>query len=136
MKTTLFFFIGIIIFTTSCSTYTMPIESLTEQLKSSTPKQVSVRGFVSGTYLSNGIEEISCLKGAGKATLTNSPSIEMRITTTRKKWYGYFDTIMLEGDNIAFSRSRIFEHIDARVPIVDIVKIEIQDGKKRIRYVD
>jgi hypothetical protein len=88
-------------------------------------------------YLANPINEIACTDKSGNISwLTNSPSIEMRITTaTGKKPIFYFDRVYLTDSTLTGVQSRFISSINKTIKLKDIKKIEIQDGRKNFHYV-
>ena len=126
---------------TSCKTYYISTSSLKEQFKNidSTKFQlVNVRGPMSEayTYLANPIKEIKCVdKQNNLVELINSPSIETRITESNgEKTIFYFDRIYLDDSLLYGVRSRFIPSFDKTIPLENIVKIEVQDGKKNLKY--
>jgi hypothetical protein len=100
---------------------------------------VVVRGPVGEryNYLANPIRTINCVdKQNNPASLNNSPSIEMRVTdTNNKKTIFYFDRIFVNKTYLYGVQSRFISSITKIVPIKDITKIEVQDGKKNFKYI-
>ena len=126
---------------TSCKTYYIPTSSLIEQFKdidSSDFKTVWVVGPTTDSYLylANPIENIKCVdKNNNPIELKNSPSIEMRVTQNNgKKTIFYFDRIYLDDSLLYGIRSRFIPSFDKSIPLENIVKIEVQDGKKDFKY--
>src|SRR5688500_9059986 len=84
-------FISILALATSCTTYYLTTDSLRKQFSdvdSTKLRTVSVRGPFGEryNYLANPIAEIECIdKNGNQKQLTNSPSIEMKITETSGK---------------------------------------------------
>jgi hypothetical protein len=134
--------IGIFIFLTSCTTYTIPIDSFRSQMveaNSKTMKSVQAVNplpFANTTYSSNNVQKLIVWDKKGiKTYLKNSPSIEMRVTHRNgKKFNYYFDTVILENDSIKGHRSRFFKKLTRSIPLDSIRKIEIQDGGKNYSY--
>jgi hypothetical protein len=100
---------------------------------------VTVRGPIGEryNYLANPINEIECSdKNGNPSRLTNSPSIEMRVTETNgKKTIFYFDRIFVTDSTLTGIQSRFISSINKTIKLKDIKKIEIQDGKKNFVYV-
>jgi len=138
----LFRFFVILILFVSCKTYTISKESLTEQLSGVDKEkmnEVEVSNpllFGNIRYSANNIQEIIVLdKEGNQFFLKNSPSLEMRVTQKNgKKNVLYFDTVVIEGEILKGSRSRFSQALTIEIPIVDILKIEIQDGRKNFKY--
>jgi hypothetical protein len=100
---------------------------------------VVIRGPVGEryNYLANPIRTINCVdKQNNPSSLNNSPSIEMRVTdTNNKKTIFYFDRIFVNKTYLYGVQSRFISSITKTVPIKDITKIEVQDGKKNFKYI-
>lgn len=131
----------LIVLLTSCTTYLIPKSSLVEQLAPIDSSQLvnkKVFGPVTGQYqyLANPITTIYCEDRNGEPqTLTNSPSIEMRVTeTNNKKTIFYFDRTLIVDGQLVGVRSRFAPFVDKQIDLEDIQLIEIQDGKKNFRY--
>lgn len=131
----------LVVLLTSCTTYLIPKSSLVEQLAPIDSTQLvnkNVYGPVAGQYqyLANPITTILCEDKNGESrTLTNSPSIEIRVTeTNNKKTIFYFDRILIVDGKLVGVRSRFAPFIDKQINLEDIQLIEIQDGKKNFRY--
>jgi len=128
-------------FLVSCKTYLISTSSLIDQFKdidSSDYKTVRVTGptIDSYSYLANPIEYIKCIdKYNNTVELKNSPSIEIRVTQNDgKKTIFYFDRVYID-DSLMFGiRSRFIPSFDKTIPLENIVKIEVQDGKKNFKY--
>lgn len=132
----------ILIFLIGCKTYYIPLESFKNQLSeidSTQLKIVKTRGPAGdiAEYPANPIDQIQCVDNKGNETeLQNSPSVETRITTAdRKRTIFYFDRIFLQNDTLIGYRSR-FLGLPKRIPLSEIVKVEIQDGHKDFHYVE
>lgn len=128
----------------SCVTYTIPIDSFKNQMAgidSSSLKPVRVLG-PAGTfynYMANPIRSIKCQDKNGQpAELTNSPSIEIRIThgSNHKRTIFYFDRVIMNDTILVGVQSRFVSAIRKSIPLNTITKIEIQDGKKNFRYLN
>jgi hypothetical protein len=130
------------ILTTSCTTYYLTTDSLRNQFSgvdSTKLRMVTVRGPVGEEYkyLANPINEIECVDKKGNPSrLTNSPSIEMRVTQeNRKRTIFYFDRVIVTDSTLHGVRSRFIPSINKTIKLRDIRKIEIQDGKKSFNYI-
>lgn len=126
----------------SCTTYLIPIDSLKAQfsgIDSTKLVNVVVRGPAGEryNYLANPINTINCVdKQNNPAELNNSPSIEMRVTDfNNKKTIFYFDRIFLNKTYLFGVQSRFISSITKTIPLKDITKIEVQDGKKNFKYI-
>ncbi len=136
-------FLLILTFSTfACTTYLIPVDSLRSQfygIDSTKLVSVIVRGPVGERYdyLANPIQTISCIdKQNNPASLNNSPSIEMRVTdTNNKKTIFYFDRIFVNKTFLYGVQSRFISSITKTIPLKDITKIEVQDGKKNFKYI-
>lgn len=135
-------FIIILTLVTSCTTYYVTTDSLRNQFSSvdSTKlRMVTARGPVGEkyTYLVNPIDVIECTdKDGNPSRLTNSPSIEMRVTETNgKRTIFYFDRIFVTDSTLTGIQSRFISSINKTIKLKDIRKIELQDGKKNFDYV-
>ena len=126
----------------SCKTYTIPVDSFKKQLGGIEPsdfKKVYIEGAIYGSYMATPIEKIQCIdKNGNPYELTNSPAIEIRFTYGEKsrKTTFYFDTILLTDSVVIGHRSRLISSLTKEIPINSITKIEIQNGGKKIRYVN
>ena len=126
----------------ACTTYLIPVDSLRAQfsgIDSTKLVNVVVRGPVGEryNYLANPIRTINCVdKQNNPARLNNSPSIEMRVTdTNNKKTIFYFDRIFVNETYLYGVQSRFISSITKTIPLKDITKIEVQDGKKNFKYI-
>jgi hypothetical protein len=126
----------------ACTTYLIPVDSLKSQfagIDSTKLVNVVIRGPVGEryNYLANPIRTINCVdKQNNPSSLNNSPSIEMRVTdTNNKKTIFYFDRIFVNKTYLYGVQSRFISSITKTVPIKDITKIEVQDGKKNFKYI-
>ncbi|MFN0189752.1 MAG: hypothetical protein ACKVQV_13710 [Bacteroidia bacterium] len=127
----------------SCASYTIPVDSFKHQfagIDSTTLEQVKVRGPMgeSYEYPANPIKIIYCLDKNGKEVkLENKPSIEIRFTygQENKRTVFYFDRVIFSDSNVIGVQSRFISAIGKSIPLNDITKIEVQDGKKDFKYV-
>jgi len=92
-------------------------------------------GMVS-EYKANPIDTIICFdKNNKKVLLRNSPSIEIKfITKNHHKKIFYFDRVFLNDTIVVGVMSRFINYKNG-IPINDIIKIEVQDGRKNFKYV-
>jgi len=83
------------------------------------------------------IDFIKCIdKNGTTIALKNSPALEIRFTdNNNKRTLFYFDRIFLKGDSVRGSQSRFFSVIKT-IPLNDVKLIEIQNGGKKLKYVD
>lgn len=134
--------IAFLILVISCKSYTIPINSFKEQLieaNSSTIKDATINNpLLSGTitYATNNLEGIIVINKSGARTyLKNSPSLEMRVThKNNKKYHMYFDTVIIEDGLLKGARSRFIQGLNRQIPIDSILKIEVQEGRKKFKY--
>ncbi len=144
MKTNyvLIFIVSFIMF--SCKTYTISTESFKEQFKgvnskTLVEKKVSIisSNLIDRFYCNDLATIIVKDKKGNTVEMVNRPSIEMRVTTVdHKRRIMYFDTSYIENDTLYGSQSRLFSLIHyAKIPFKKIIKIEVQDGGKRYKYV-
>lgn len=141
-KINIFLSFALIVLGSSCRTYYISTDSLRDQfseIDSSDLRMVNVRGPVgeSYSYLANPIDFIQCTdKNQNLIELESSPSIEMRVTDkNNKRTIFYFDRVYLNDSLLIGNQSRIISSISKGIPLKDIVKIEVQDGKKNFQYV-
>jgi hypothetical protein len=135
-------FIAILATTTSCTTYYLTTDSLRNQfsgIDSTKLRMVTVRGPVGEQYkyLANPLVEIECVDKSGNPSrLTNSPSIEMRVTEANKKrTVFYFDRIFVTDSTVSGVQSRFISSIKKTIKLKNIKKIEVQDGNKNFTYI-
>lgn len=141
-KTNILLLIALIALAFSCKTYYVSTDSLRDQfseIDSSDLRMVNVGGPVgeSYSYLANPIDFIQCTdKNHNLIELESSPSIEIRVTDKiKKRTTFYFDRIYLTDSLLIGNQSRFISVISKAIPLKDIVKIEVQDGKKNFQYV-
>ncbi len=132
--------VSLLVLFSSCATYTMTPQQLYDQIHSATPKEVSTEHSMqigSRTYTANGVKEIACTDKHGNAvTLTNSPSIEMKIKDKKNhRHIFYFDTINLQDSTFTGLNSRILGTRKS-ISYADIKTVEVQNGHKAYHYVD
>ena len=130
---------------TSCTTYYISLDSFKQQfagIDSTKLKDVTVQGpglFSRYYYKANPITTIKCVdKKNNPAQLTNSPSIEMRVTYghKNKRTVFYFDRVYVSQHSLVGVQSRFMDFIRKSIPLDSITKIEVQDGHKKFSYVD
>lgn len=125
----------------ACKSYEIPLSSFKRQfagIDSSLLRIVKTRGPAGHIeeYPANPIEYIKCIdKNGNDYSLQNSPSIETRVTTSdSKRTILYFDRIYVQNDTLIGYHSR-FIGLPKRISLIEITKIEVQDGKKDFHYV-
>ena len=130
-------------FFTSCTSYLIPVESFKQQfsgIDSTSMIEVTVQTPFGGTYnyLANPIRIIKCEdKNGNYSELKNSPSIETRFTygAKNKKTIFFFDQIFVNDSTVSGAQSRLIPSLIKTIPLQSVTKIEIQEGKKKYRYV-
>jgi hypothetical protein len=137
--TKVFFYLSLLILS-SCITYQIPVDSFQKQfhdVKANEDLKINNPFSLNDiSYKGNSISKIKVIDKKGKElTIDNSPSIEIRITEKNgKKTIFYFDTVTLRNDTIRGSRSRLIGNLIKAIPLNQIMKIEVQDGKKDYNY--
>ncbi|MFL5810296.1 MAG: hypothetical protein ACJ749_12295 [Flavisolibacter sp.] len=126
----------------SCKTYYISTDSLVEQFRdidSTKFRDVVVKGPLgeSYRYKANPIHIIQCVdKNKNPVELVNSPSIEIRVTHKGKKTVMYFDRLYVDDSLLTGALSRFISSATRTIPLNEISKIEVQDGKKNYHYVE
>ena len=127
----------------SCKTYYIPVDSFKAQfngIDSSKLKIVSTQGPMGDIvdYPANPIDYIECVdKNNNSFALKNSPAIEVRFTEkNNKKTIFYFDRIYLQNDTLIVGDMSRFLSIQKGISINNVKLIEVQDGRKKFKYVD
>ena len=130
----------------SCKTYTIATNSFKEQfigidstaLKSTQMNSAFLYTYngINKSYNSNQIKNIYVVdKNGTKKIIVNSPAIEIKVTLkNNKKYHFYFDTVVLQNDTLTGGRSRFMPKLVKKIPFDSIVKIEVQDGGKNMKY--
>ncbi|EHQ24934.1 hypothetical protein [Mucilaginibacter paludis] len=134
--------IGVVFFISSCKMYYIPVESFKQQFAvwdTSKFKQVKTQGPMGDVvkYKTYPIDAVKCVdKDGNPVLLKNSPALEIRFTdVNNKRTTFYFDRIFVKGDSIQGSQSRFFFVIKT-IPLSTVKLIEIQDSRKKLKYVD
>jgi hypothetical protein len=130
-------------FLSGCKSYYIPVQSFKQQLGGFDSTQlITVRtqgpmGEVVA-YKTYPLKTITCVDNKGRqVALPVSPSLELRVTSTRgKRSIFYFDQVRVNDTSLMGAQSRFMPFIRKTIPFSSIKLIEIQDGKKRFRYVD
>lgn len=127
----------------SCKNYTIPVNSFKKQIVDANAKNLKNRkvnnpllGFNNNIkYYSNNVNGLYVFdKSGSEYYLSNSPSIEMRVTLNNgKRRVFYFDTVFIENDMLKGSQSR-FINKTRGIHLDSIKKIELQDGGKKFKY--
>ncbi|MBS7232908.1 hypothetical protein KHA90_17955 [Flavobacterium psychroterrae] len=121
----------------SCKTYTINPENFKEQF-ANIEYDLSTSTSITGSIHYNGyhIKKISVTdKDGNTQLLENMPSLEMRVTLNNgNRKIVYFDSMKLENDTLTGHKSRFFPKTITKIPFYDITKIEIQEGRKKIKY--
>jgi len=125
----------------SCKTYYISVDGLREQfsgIDSSKFKEVTVKGPAGELYRykANPIVSIKCFDNKNRlAEMTNSPSIEIRVTHSGRRTIFYFDRIYIDDTLIKGVESRFIPTPVKKIPLKEISKIEVQNGQKNFRYI-
>ncbi len=134
---------GLIILLSSCKTYYIPLDSFKQQfanIDASKYKEVTTRGPMGDKvkYKTAPIDFIRCVdKNGNNIELKNSPSLEIRFTdNSNQKTIFYFDLIIVDQNYVSGVQSRFMTSIRKTIPLNNIKTIEIQDGRKRFKYVE
>jgi len=126
----------------SCKTYTLTPDSFKKQLttgNASEMKDVKVNNPLTTitkiSYKANSLNYLNVYdQNNNLFFMQNTPSVEMRVTLKNgKRKIFYLDTVTLVQDTLQGEKSRLL-HIKDKVPFADIVKIEVQDGRKNYEY--
>jgi hypothetical protein len=135
-------FIGLTLTMGACATYTLPVNSLTEQLQEakSNTKQINTKlngPTVMGnfSYQMNGVDTLKVYNSKGQIVkIKNAPSIEMQLTLKNGKIRTYyFDSVTLTNDSIKGCYSRFLNRYST-IAIKDIKSIGVQNAKKGFNY--
>ena len=123
----------------SCKTYTVTSESFKEQfgyIDYGTSTSTSISGSIH--YNGSQIKKINVIDKNGEMQiLDNSPALEMRITLINgKRSHFYFDSMQLKNDTLTGHKARFFPKAVVKVPFMNVVKIEIQESGKKIKYIN
>lgn len=122
--------------------YYMSIETLIELLRNTNYRNADVStplhpSFSSSrTFVTNCIRNIPCTDKKGNHfILINGPQIEVRLTTKSKKRSTlYFDTLRLDGNYLIGERSRLIPFLKKKIAVTEIIKVEVQDSGKKLKY--
>lgn len=134
---------GFILLLGSCTTYTIPENSFKQQfagIDSTKLVRVKVLGPVGEIYEydANPIKTIECMDRNGNVyRLEKKPSIEIRFTygEKNKRTILYFDRIYVSDSMVVGVKSRFISSLKTIIPLKDITKIEVQDGRKNFQYI-
>lgn len=137
-----FFLGGLMLMAQGCANYHLTSADLVRQFEgidSTKLRSVTVRGPIGEhvKYLANPIVALECSDRAGNSIqLPVTPSVEMRVTTVSgKRSVFYFDRVFLSDSLLVGVQSRFVGSFRNTIPLKDITKIEVQDGKKNFKYV-
>ncbi|MEL1239901.1 hypothetical protein [Flavobacterium flavipallidum] len=123
----------------SCKTYTVTPESFKSQF-GNIDYDLSTSKSISGSIYYNGfqIKKINVIDKNGETQiLHNGPSLEMRVTLNNgKRSHFYFDSMRLKNDTITGYKARLLPWMTVKIPFSEVVKIEIQESGKRIKYMN
>ena len=126
----------------SCKTYYVSVDGLKQQfngIDSTQFKEVAVKGPLGEIYRykANPISSIKCVDNKNNPSeLTNSPSIEMRVTHNGQRTIFYFDRVYVNDSLLMGVESRFVQTVSKNIPLNEISKIEVQDGRKKFRYIE
>jgi hypothetical protein len=125
-----------------CQSYYIPVDSFKEQvrdIKSVELRTVNTQGPMGDvvSYKTYPIDFIKCVdKNNNPFELRNSPSIEIRFTDiNNKRTVFYFDQIYVQDSTVTGDGSRFISYCKS-IPLKNIKLIEIQDGRKKFKYVE
>jgi hypothetical protein len=145
-KTFLFVLTGLLLLASSCKTYTIPVDDFRQQyggLGHSHSRRVTVQGpggkGDTVSYYTYPIYSLKCFdKDGNPYRLTTSPSIEIRFTygDHNKRAIFYFDLLTITDSTIGGIQSRFIPTIKKTIPLNAVTKIEVQDGRKKFKYVE
>lgn len=140
-NTLLILIIYFLLLFSSCENYYISKDSFIKQfagIDSTKLRTVVVGGsmFGTATYKANPINKIKCVDKKGRENeLDNGPSIETRMTINNKKRIVfYFDRVIII-DSVVYGVQSRFLNIRTSIPLKDITKIEVQDGRKNFDYI-
>lgn len=137
---------ALLLFAWSCKTYTIPVDSFRRQfgaMDSTTLRPVAMvgpAGEMGGReyYLANPYPLIHCVDAEQHDhILQSSPSIEIRFTYRpgHRRVIFYFDRIFATDSTVTGVESRFIPSVRKTILLDSVSKIEVQDGRKRFRYV-
>jgi hypothetical protein len=128
---------GLLLLIISCKTYTITPNNFQKQIVNSDKSDLKTSEINDSLTNANkqfqayNLEYLTVNDNKGEShKLFNSPSIEVRVTLKNgKRKYFYLDTVILEKDTLKGMYSKILG-LTNKVAFDDIIKIEVQDGKK------
>ena len=135
--------IGLIFSLSSCKTYFIPVDSFKRQFAvwdTSKFQQVKTQGPKGKvvTYKIYPINALICVdKHGNPVLLPNSPALEIRFTDINNKvTLFYFDRIFVKGDTIQGIQSGSINSLVKTIPLHTVKLIQVQDGGKKLKYVN
>jgi hypothetical protein len=128
---------GLLLLIISCKTYTITPNNFQKQIVNSDKSDLKTSEINDSLTNANkqfqayNLEYLTVNDNKGEShKLFNSPSIEVRVTLKNgKRKYFYLDTVILEKDTLKGMYSKILG-LTNKVAFDDIIKIQVQDGKK------
>ncbi|WP_121355242.1 hypothetical protein [Flavisolibacter nicotianae] len=144
MKTTLFLaaLTIAVVALSSCQTYSIPVSVFRDQMEAARlqpMRTVTTQGPLGERvrYQTYAIDSVFAVDQKGTPVfLVNSPALEIRFTdSASRKTILYFDRLRYDRDTISGSPSRILLSVQKSIPLRNVRKIEIQNGRKNYRYV-
>ncbi|HET8574462.1 MAG TPA: hypothetical protein VFL76_11415 [Edaphocola sp.] len=135
-----------ILFSASCKTYHIPIDSFKEQFTitdSSQLKPVILGGstlLYTQKYLTKNIDYVDCIDKKGQHhRLKMGPKLETRLSYQKgdktKRSYFYLDRVYVSKDSVTGYRSRFFG-LPKSIPLQDLKQVNIQNGHKNFYYLN
>ena len=119
--------LSILIFT-SCASYSVPKQSLIDQLKDQRVAPTQNVASIATTYTSNHLSKIKCLDKNGKEVVVDADkntTFAITNATTGKTITLYFDTVYLSNDSIIGLKSRILGG-KRSIALKDISNIQVK----------
>jgi hypothetical protein len=128
---------GLLLLIISCKTYTITPNNFQKQIVNSDKSDLKTSEINDSLANANkqfqayNLEYLTVNDNKGEShKLFNSPSIEVRVTLKNgKRKHFYLDTVILEKDTLKGMYSKILG-LTNKVAFDDIIKIQVQDGKK------
>ncbi len=132
--------IALILTISSCKIYYIPVSSFKQQFAGlERSRRVVTKDPWGGieSYETYPIDSIKCTDNKGISyQLANGPSIETRITEKNgRRTIFYFDRLIVGGTWISGIRSRFIRSLTRTIPLDSIKLIEVQDGRKKYKYI-
>ncbi|QKJ32752.1 hypothetical protein HQ865_24310 [Mucilaginibacter mali] len=124
----------------SCKTYFIPVDSFKQQFAGlDQNRRVHTKdpyGAIEA-YETYPIDSIKCVDDKGTwYLLGNSPSIEIRFKEiSGRRTTFYFDRLIFGKTWVSGQRSHFFPSLTRTIQLDSVKLIEVQDGRKRYRYI-